>query len=224
MEDEKRKKKKKMTAAVILLIIATACYSAFSSGSDDEIESAVVSAAKEEAESPEEESVEEEGLKEDAEAEEIFVDVGGSVKEPRVVCIPKGSRVFEAIEAAGGVTENAETKYLNMAEECTDGEKIYVPDLQEISEAESDGAGSELFSSEFESAQTGASSESEGKININTATSEELQTLDGIGPAMASRIIEYRQANGSFESVDDLTNVSGIGEKTLQKLEPNVCV
>ena len=111
-----------------------------------------------------------------------------------------------------------------MAAECADGEKIYVPNQEEMAAAQNGEDTEGLFASEMEEQTGGNAQEEDGTVNINTATSDELQTLDGIGPAMASRIIEYRQTNGNFTSVDDLGNVSGIGEKTLEKLRPHVSV
>lgn len=237
MENEKRRKKKKIAVTVFLLAAATACYSLMSSGSEEDLQISSTASLPEETEITGEDTDGEDADTEDKEDEEkdgtkateeetpqIYVDVGGAVNTPRVVCIPEGARVFEAIEAAGGISADAETKYINMAAECSDGEKIYVPDQEEMAAAQSGEDTEGLFASEMEE-QTGSGSQDDnGTVNINTATSEELQTLDGIGPAMASRIIEYRQTNGDFTSVDDLGNVSGIGEKTLEKLRPHVSV
>ena len=144
MENEKRKKKKKIAVTIFLLVAATACYSMMSSGSEKDLEIRnAASASEEETETTGEsadteegnENVQEEsGGKEDSEETipQIYVDVGGAVNTPRVVCIPEGARVFEAIEAAGGVSADAETKYINMAAECADGEKIYVPNQEEM--------------------------------------------------------------------------------------------
>ena len=248
MEEERRKKRKKI-AVIAVLVAAAVIYSGIShrAGGDIEVQNHTVSHMEDgsEGESSDTgdtgdgsdgETVQESGedgggnnSEQDKDEEQIFVDVGGAVKYPKVVCIGKGARVFEAIEAAGGVAADAETKYLNMAAECSDGQKIYVPTADEMSQAQSgESEQTGLFSTESEGfSQTGTGSTESGgdkKININTATSEQLQTLDGIGPSMAARIIEYRQSNGKFQSVDDLTNVSGIGEKTLAKFSSKVCV
>lgn len=240
MENEKKRKKRKIVITVFLLAAATACYSLMSSGSENDLEISTASVSEEEtelsgrSEETDTDGTENKGMDTDETADgkegetesEIYVDVGGAVKTPRVVCIPEGSRVFEAIEAAGGVSEEAETKYINMAAECTDGEKIYVPDHAEMEAAQNGENTDSLFSSSADLQNGAGGTEQDGQktVNINTATSEELQELDGIGPAMASRIIEYRQTNGAFTSVDDLENVSGIGEKTLEKLRPHVSV
>ncbi len=159
----------------------------------------------------------------------IYVDVGGAVVDPQVVILSEGARIYEAIDAAGGLMSDAEIKYMNMAAICEDGAKIYVPTKQEIADAA--GGGDETAAQLFSSGRTGdtlsgmSSGESySGKVNINTADSETLQTLTGIGPSMAQRIIDYRNTNGKFNSPDELQNVSGIGEKTLAKIIENICV
>ena len=163
-------------------------------------------------------------VKEEIEKEivsDIYVDVGGAVNEPKVVCIPEGSRVFEAVASAGGISDNAEIKYINMAAVCTDGEKIYIPTEKEIEENKGQ------LLSEGDSVYTAnntLSCENSGTVNINTAGSSELQTLSGIGPSMAERILEYRKQNGKFSSIEDLKKVSGIGDKKFGELKKHICV
>ena len=167
--------------------------------------------------------------------EYIYVDVSGAVNSPMVVCIPFGSRVFEAIDAAGGRNNESSVKYLNLASVCEDGQKIYVPTLSEIDAAEAAG---EVLPGQTENSSdslvlqnageegrgTKGQDSSGGKVNINTAGSEELQTLPGVGPAIASRIIDYRNTRGSFQSVEEIKSVSGIGEKIYEKLKDEICV
>ena len=159
-------------------------------------------------------------------AAEIYVDVGGAVASPGVVVLPEGSRIFQALEAAGGVLSQGVTRYLNLAAVCEDGGKIYVPEEAELEEADS-GVG------QTAAGQTGlmgqdagisASGQTSEKVNINLADSAALQTLSGIGPSMAQRIIDYRNQNGRFAEAHDLTKVSGIGEKTLNKIIDKICV
>lgn len=124
----------------------------------------------------------------------IYVYVCGAVAEPDVYELQAGARVFEAIAAAGGSCEEADLDCLNLADSLVDGEKIYVPaegESVEITESTDDKT-------------------SDGRVNINTATMEQLQTLPGIGKAKAGAIIEYREANGAFSSVEDLRQVPGI--------------
>lgn len=179
---------------------------------------------------------EKDGQKEGA-GEYIYVDVSGAVNSPMVVCIPEGSRVFEALDAAGGRSAESSVKNLNLAAVCEDGQKIYVPTEAEVKAGMEQGEGDRSQSGTSEHTDTSASSsesggqgaaagkdQAAGKVNINTAGSEDLQTLTGVGPAIASRIIDYRNKNGSFKSIDELTNVSGIGEKTLAKFRDEICV
>ena len=150
----------------------------------------------------------------------IFIDVSGAVKNPSVVEMKFGSRVFEAIEMAGGLTEDAETKETNLARVVSDGEKIYIPTEKEIQESGG-------FFPTGTSGSTGASGTESNPpqlININTASSETLQQLTGVGPSTAEKIICYRNEFGRFQSIEDLKNVSGIGEKTFQKLKSKITV
>lgn len=169
------------------------------------------------------------------EVQNIYLDVSGAVYNPSVVCIPEGSRIYQAIEAAGGRTEDSDVRTLNLASVCEDGQKIYVPTKQEVLEAQETGAplpgqedgsaagSTSTVSGNGSSSGTGDASGS-GKVNINTAGSEELQTLTGVGPAIASKIIDYRNTVGPFNNIDEIVNVSGIGEKTYEKFKDQICV
>ncbi len=153
-------------------------------------------------------------------SERIYVHVAGCVKNPGVYELDASSRANEAIEAAGGFTKTADTEAINLAESLSDGQQIIVPKKSSSSAAETSSTNSTANSQTSSS----ASQSSSELVNINTATSEQLQTLSGIGEAKAQKIIEYREQNGPFESVDSLTNVSGIGEKTLESLRPYICI
>ena len=146
----------------------------------------------------------------------IYVDVGGEVKNPSVVELPDGSRVTDAITAAGGLTEQADLTDINRAAFVSDGEKIYIP--SQVSELEDDGL------SVGEGGGGGTAKSSDGRININTADSTQLQELTGVGPATAEKIINYRKQNGRFQSIEDIKNVSGIGDKTYEKLKDHIKV
>lgn len=139
----------------------------------------------------------------------VFVDVSGCVKHPGVYEVTSTSRVFEVIEKAGGVTKDADTSSINQAEPVTDGQKINVPDKKSGSPVQGSSAAAEQQSPD-------------GKVNINTADSEELQKIPGVGPVTAENIISYRESNGSFKSIDDIKNVSGIGEKTFEKMKSTI--
>ena len=139
----------------------------------------------------------------------ITVDVKGAVKQPGVYELRSNSRVHDAIYKAGGMTADANSQSVNLAQKLTDEAVIYVAKEGEDVPA--------LGSSESP-ATSSAPAEKTGKVHLNRATESELQTVSGIGQKRAQDIIAYREANGPFRSVDDLKNVSGIGEKTLEKL------
>ena len=149
---------------------------------------------------------------------EVYVDVDGAVASPGVYRLQGGARVSQAIDAAGGLTAEADVTGLNRASKITDGQKIYVPTVGEQQAAAAvDGA-------ESGAATTPGAGSSSGLVNINKASVAELQTLSGIGPSMAQSIIDERTKNGPFASVDDLMRVSGIGEKKLAKIKDCICV
>ena len=144
------------------------------------------------------------------------MDIGGAVNAPMLVELPEGSRVEDAIIAAGGLAEDADLSSINRAEFLEDGEKIYIPAL--VKDANGDVISSEELTSQG-AAFSVAGSSANGKVNINTADSTTLQTLNGVGPATAQKIIDYRTSNGRFIEAEDLKNVSGIGDKTYEKLK-----
>lgn len=151
-------------------------------------------------------------------AAEVYVDVDGAVVRPGVYRLKDGARVSQAIDAAGGLTAEADVTGLNRASKITDGQKIYVPTVGEQQAAAAVGG------AESSAATTPGAGSSSGLVNINTASAAELQTLSGIGPSMAQSIIDERTKNGVFASVDDLMRVSGIGEKKLAKIKDCICV
>ena len=155
---------------------------------------------------------------ESSSAVEVYVDVDGAVARSGVYRLKDGARVSQAIDAAGGLTAEADVTGLNRASKITDGQKIHVPTVGEQQTAAAVG-GAESGASTTPG--TGSSSE---LVNINTASAAELQTLSGIGPSMAQSIIDERTQNGAFVSVDDLMRVSGIGEKKLAKIKDCICV
>ena len=150
-------------------------------------------------------------------ASEVYVDVDGAVVTPGVYRLREGARVAQAIDAAGGLTPEADVTGLNRASKVVDGQKIYVPHVgeqQTVDAVAGSGPGE---------ASVGASVASD-LVNINTANAAELQTLTGVGPSMAQSIIDERTQNGPFTSIDDLMRVSGIGEKKFAKIKDCICV
>ena len=146
----------------------------------------------------------------------IYVHVAGEVKNPGMVELESDERVAVAIEKAGGATENALLDSINLAKKCEDGEQISVP--SKVSTETSSASSTETAEA------ASSSTSSNGKVNINTADASGLQQISGIGPSKAQKIIAYREQNGKFKSVEDLTNVSGIGEKTLASIKDQICV
>jgi len=136
------------------------------------------------------------------------VDVAGWVRRPGVYEFHEGDRIIDAIEAAGGARRGAALESLNLAMPLVDGTQVLVP------RAVAGGA----------SGAVASGSASMGKVNINTATASELEALPGVGEVIAQRIVDYRTANGPFGSVDELIDVSGIGESTLASMRELVTV
>lgn len=178
--------------------------------SDDESQGEA-DAAKEDADVDAEAADEEDSL--------LVVDVSGAVKSPMVATLPAGSRVADAIEAAGGLSDDADVASINRAAPLSDGAKVYVPRVGESVPSvtgSSTGVGS--------GGTSGAGSAQTTLVNINTADATALDELPGVGPATAAAIIEDREANGPFVSPEDLMRVSGIGEKKYAKLKALICV
>ena len=144
---------------------------------------------------------------------EIQVYVCGAVASPGVYVLPEGSRVYEAVEMAGGLLESADPKALNQARPLADGEQITVLTVEEVQNGETaeQGAG-------------GSVSAGDGKVNINTADEDELMTLSGIGESRAKAIIAYREENGKFESIEDIMKIDGIKEKMFEKISDSITV
>jgi len=133
----------------------------------------------------------------------VIVDVKGAVKYPGVYEVASESRVNDVILKAGGLTDEANEQRVNLAEVVYDEMLIYVPTIDELLD-------------------DGMTLEQANKIRVNQATAEELQSLSGIGPAKAEAIIQYRDENGPFKAVEDLLNVPGIGQKTLENIVDNI--
>ena len=159
-----------------------------------------------------EKEVKKEEKEEPLEQDLITVDVKGAVKSPGIYDLPVGSRVHDAVQKAGGLTEEADSKSLNLAQKISDEALVYVPTKGE--EAASQQAASGAASS----------TSKEKKVNLNKASLEELKQVKGLGGKRAQDIIDHREANGKFKSVDELKKVSGIGAKTIEKLKDYVTV
>ena len=159
-----------------------------------------------------EKEVKKEEKDESPEQDLITVDVKGAVKSPGIYDLPVGSRVHDAVQKAGGLKEEADSKSLNLAQKVSDEALVYVPTK-----------GEEAASQQAASGTTPSTSK-EKKVNLNKASLEELKQVKGLGGKRAQDIIDHREANGKFKSVDELKKVSGIGAKTIEKLKDYVTV
>lgn len=150
------------------------------------------------------------GTKADTETSFIYVQIEGAVVSPGVYRLPADSRVFALIEAAGGLTEKASTSDINQAAALSDGQKVTVLTKKQAREA----------------AKAGGTSQPDtaAKVDINTADVSQLTTVSGIGPSRAEAIIAYRNENGPFRQIEDITNVSGIGNATFEKIKDSITV
>lgn len=149
-------------------------------------------------------------------SDELVVDIKGAIQKEGVYHLKQGSRVTDLVEKAGGLTQDADKKRINLAAKLTDEEVIYV--AREGEEGVDDVSVASSMSPD--SSQTS----SEKQINLNKATVTDLTSISGIGEKRAQDIIDYREQNGGFQSIEDLKNISGIGEKTFEKLKDNVSV
>lgn len=159
-----------------------------------------------------EKEVNKEEKEESPEQDLITVDVKGAVKSPGIYDLPVGSRVHDAVQKAGGLTEEADSKSLNLAQKISDEALVYVPTK-----------GEEAASQQADTGTTPSSSKDK-KVNLNKASLEELKQVKGLGGKRAQDIIDHRETNGKFKSVDELKKVSGIGAKTIEKLKDYVTV
>lgn len=152
---------------------------------------------------------------ENSSADRLIIDVSGAVKSPAVIELKQGDRVQDAIEAAGGLKKNADISNINRAAHVKDGDKINIPEKNK---------GSGAYAGVISAGNAANDLKSDSLVNINTATEAELQTLTGVGPAIASKIINYREQSGGFHTKEDIKKVSGIGDKTYEKLKDNITV
>ena len=151
----------------------------------------------------------EEEVPEDTAEEEIFVYVCGAVAEQGVYELPQGSRIYEAVAAAGGMLPEAAPNYLNQAEQMTDGQSIFVPTQEEVENS---------YLEQMES------NDENGKVNLNTASKEELMSLPGIGEAKAQSILDYRQVHGAFQSEEEIKQIEGIKDGVYNKIKDRISV
>lgn len=235
---------RKIPVLMILFLVFLSGCSVQQSGRDEELTELTDRVSEEvPEEEPDEEFIEgtkEEGGQESAEytaepakdTEEIYVHVCGQVQNPGVYLLPAKSRMFEAIDAAGGLLADAADELLNQAAQVKDGQQIYVPSREEAMQGmasqnmSNSGEGGQGISNPAALASQPAAdlAADDGKVNLNIASKEQLMTLSGIGEAKASSIIAYREAHGGFKRIEELMEVEGIKEGVFNKVKDQIKV
>lgn len=152
----------------------------------------------------------------DEKEEKIKIHITGEVNVQGIIELKEGDRIADAIEEAGGITDKADVTKINLAYTLEDGQKLYIPSIEDKEIVEKEGI--------FESEDLLKNEEKNKKVNINKATEEELQKINGVGPSLASKIIKYRKENGNFKTIEDLKNVSGIGDKKFEGIKDYIRV
>jgi len=147
----------------------------------------------------------------------IVIHITGEIENEGIIEIEKDSRIADVIDEAGGITSEADLSKVNLAYSVKDGQKIYIPNINDEEKEEyiTEEAGQGVIKGEETIID---------RVNINTAKQTELETLSGIGPSTALKIINYRQENGFFKTIEDLKNVPGIGESKFENIKENICV
>lgn len=205
--DSKQKKIVIIVGIIIIIGILYFIYNEVDKKSTDQIDNNMLSI--------------ENNTKENEESKElVIVHITGAVRTPGIVKLPEGARIEDAIDKAGGLTEDADISDVNLAYVLEDGIKIKIPTISEEKNEEI------IISSSGEGiVEKEISNNSENKIiNINKANETDLQTLPGIGASLAGRIVEYRDSNGKFNEIEDIKNVSGIGDSKYENIKNLICV
>lgn len=153
------------------------------------------------------------------EKNKIFLHITGEVNAPGIIEIDEGARLADVIEAAGGFTENADINKINLAYIVKDGQKINIPNVNYVDTNSyiTENMGENIIIEDI-------TSSSMNLVNINTATQTELETLTGIGPSTALKIIKYREENGKFKTIEEIKNVAGIGDSKFEAIKDEICV
>lgn len=222
-------KQKKIIAIILIILVIIAYYYLYLKNSTEEISNQDL-----EVNNTQESNQTNETEKETEET--IVVHISGAVNIEGIVELEAGSRIANAIEKAGGVKENADMTDINLAYPLEDGMKIHIPTKEEteanknnenmIDESYIISSSGGVSSKEDTNSIQGSSKSttSNAKVNINTATQEELDTLPGIGPSIASKIIDYREQNGKFNSIEEIKEVSGIGDAKYEKIKDSITI
>lgn len=160
------------------------------------------------------------GTEPDEELQQVYIYVCGAVELPGVYCMKQGSRLYEAVEMAGGLTSDADENCLNMARQITDGEQVVILTQEETAALKEAGA----YTYPAGDTAQAMSVQDSGLVNINTATAAELTTVSGIGAGRAQAIIDYREKNGSFACIEDIKKVDGIKDGLFSKIKDKITI
>ena len=158
------------------------------------------------------------------ETSEIIIHIAGAVNEPGIKKLKEGARIEDAIQMAGGLTEDADISNINLAYVLEDGIKIKIPSYQDAQDPEEDEIMTDGIGENIIENIASSNTSNSNKININKATQEELKNLPGIGIELASRVVKYRDENGKFANIEEIKNVSGIGDSKFEKIKDLISV
>jgi len=197
-----------------ILVIGGLCYFFFSSSDSsppqEELIETIQPMKQHEIEEPVDEAV----------IQQVFVDIKGAVMYPGVYELQPDQRIIDAVQLAGGYTQDADTQLINHAQKVQDEMVIYIP----VKGEKLDEITSNILTMPTSGTSQGDNGMKDQKVNLNKADEATLTTLTGIGPSKAQSIISYREENGDFKTIEDLKKVSGIGEKTFEKLKDFITV
>ena len=205
-------KQKKIILVILLIIALITYYYFYTKNNTEEINNENLEISNNETQETKE--------------EKIVVHITGAVNKEGIVELQTGARIADAIEKAGGAKENADIKNINLATILEDGMKVHIPTVEETQANKENINVENNASSQIDTGTKEATSntKTQGKININTATQGELDTLPGIGPSTAVKIIEYRKENGKFKSIEEIKEVSGIGDAKYEKIKELIII
>ena len=207
------KKKKKIVLFIIIIITLGIAYYTYTIKINDQFNIEEQNLEVEENKIKESNKIEEETTK-------IVVHVSGAVRNEGIVELKEKSRIADAIEMVGGVTEDAYMKDVNLATILEDGMKIYIPTKEEVEKQRENTNDSVSKDTNLDIYNNGSNTRKKNnKVNINTATKEELDTLPGIGESTANKIISYREEKGNFKSIEEIKEVSGIGDSKYEQIK-----
>ena len=196
-------KQKKIIVIILVIIALITYYYFYTKNNTEEINN-------EELEIGDNEIIQEESK------EKIIIHITGAVNKEGIVELEENARLADAIEKAGGTKENADISSMNLATILEDGMKIHIPTIEETKSMNQNNTS---LQTNIQTEEIATNTKKQEKININTADEEQLDTLPGIGPSTASKIIEYRKEKGKFKSIEEIKEVSGIGDAKFEKIK-----